>query len=183
MDFIPQTIQEIESASAKVSIEFSGVSAVDMDTKPDANSWSINECLDHIMQSNKSYFDTLDAIVAGEYRPNIWTKLPLLPSFWGKMIYGACSPDTQKKTKTFKVWLPVRSDYGRNLTQEFLVANQTFTGKLRGIKEKDLDTVIISSPAGAFITYSLRMGIKILTVHEVRHFNQAKRVKDNLARA
>ncbi len=183
MDFIPQTIQEIESASAQVLHEFSGVSAVDMDTKPDANSWSINECLDHIIQSNKSYFKTLDAIVAGQYQPNIWTKLPLLPSFWGKMIYGACSPETQKKTKTFKVWMPVRSSYGRNLTQEFLAANHEFTGKLRGIREKDLDTVIISSPAGAFITYPLRIGIKILAGHEVRHFNQAKRVKDNLAKA
>jgi hypothetical protein len=180
MNFIEERIQELETLSEKFFQEFSGLSAEEMDMKPDADRWSINECLDHIIQSNKSYFSTFDAIATEKFRRNIWSKLPGLPSLWGKLILGAVSPDTQKRTKTFKVWYPLSSHYGRNLTNELASTNADLSKKLQGMKNVNMDEVFIASPAGEFITYRLRVGISILVEHEKRHFNQAKQVKNGL---
>lgn len=183
MDFIDQKIQELEGLAAEFTAEFLSLTPAEMDVKPGEKDWSINECLDHLIRTGVSYHGTLDAVAGRKYQRNAWTRLPLLPAFWGKMILKAVSPSTTGKSKTFPVWLPTSSRYGRNLTGELAAENANVAGKLNKLKDTDLDRMIISSPAGAFVTYSLRDCIIILVEHEKRHFNQAKRVKDGLVKA
>jgi hypothetical protein len=42
----------------------------------------------------------------------------------------------------------------------------------------DLKKIKISSPVNGFITYSLSDCFEIITYHEVRHLNQAKKVME-----
>jgi hypothetical protein len=181
MNFIDGKIQELSDLSGKYTAEFSGLSAAEADLKPSEKEWSINECLDHIIQCNGSYHKTLDAIAHNRHRRNAWSRVPFLPAFWAKMILKAVSPETQGKSKTFPAFLPLSSEYGRNLAGEVATSNAQLTEKLKAIREEDLDTQIITSPAGPFVTYSLRSCVNILVAHEKRHFNQAKRLKDALA--
>ncbi len=171
MDFIDQQIQELGGIAQKFTTEFGSLSVDDMDAKPGEKDWSMNECLDHLIQTGISYHEILDAVTARKYRHNAWTRVPLLPAFWGKMILKAVSPTTAGKSKTFAVWLPKSSNYGRNLTEELAAGNAALGAKLQGLKGMDLDRTIISSPAGAFVTYSLRDCVTILVEHEKRHFN------------
>ena len=115
MNFIEQKIQELAGLSEKYVAEFSGVSAADADLKPAEKVWSINECLDHIIQSNGSYHKVLDAVAQQRNRRTAWSRVPFLPGFWGKMVLKAVSPDTQGKSKTFPAFMPLSSKYGRNL--------------------------------------------------------------------
>jgi hypothetical protein len=180
MEFIARKIQELENITAQYENEFSGLPDSDMDLKPAADVWSINECLDHVVQSNASYKGMIQDLAAGSYQASAWTRVPLFPIFWGKMIMKAVSPEHTGKSKTFPIWLPLKSNYGRNLTADFAAANGTFAESLRGLKDADFDRIVVSSPAGKFVTYTLRNAIDILVAHEKRHFNQAKRVKENL---
>ncbi|MBW8886585.1 MAG: DinB family protein [Fibrobacteres bacterium] len=181
MKFIERKIQELADLSGKFAAEFSDLSAADADLKPEEKAWSINECLDHIIQCNRSYHNVLDAVAQNRHRRNAWSRIPFLPTFWAKMILKAVSPETQGKSKTFPVFMPLSSRYGRNLAGEVATSNAQLTEKLKAIREEDLDKQIITSPAGPFVTYSLRACITILVEHEKRHFNQAKRLKDALA--
>ena len=148
--------------------------------KPAEKVWSINECLDHIIQSNGSYHNALDAVAQKRNRRPAWSRIPFLPVFWGKMVLKAVSPETQGKSKTFPAFMPLSSRYGRNLASEVATANIQLAEKLRGISEEDLDRQIVTSPAGPFVTFSVRACVTILVEHEKRHFNQAKRLKDAL---
>lgn len=181
MNFIDQKIQELSALSAQYQAEFSGLSAAEADLKPAEKEWSINECLDHIVQCNGSYHKVLDAVARKRHRRPGWSRVPFLPAFWAKMILKAVSPGTPGKSKTFPAFMPLSSRYGRNLAGEVAVANAQLAEKLKAIREEDLDAQIITSPAGPFVTYKLRACITILVEHEKRHFNQAKRLKDALA--
>ena len=182
MNFIEQKIRELADLSVKYTTEFSGLSPAEADLKPSEKEWSINECLDHIVQSNGSYHKVLDAVAQKRHRRSAWSRVPFLPAFWAKMILKAVSPETQGKSKTFPAFMPLSSRYGRNLAGEIATSNAQLTEKLKAIREEDLDTQIITSPAGPFVTYSVRACVNIQVEHEKRHFNQAKRLKDALAK-
>jgi len=180
MNFIEGKIQELADLSGKYVAEFSPLPPTEADLKPSEKEWSVNECLDHIIQCNGSYHEVLDAVAQNRHRRNAWSRVPFLPAFWAKMILKAVSPGTPGKSKTFPAFMPLSSKYGRNLAGEVATSNAQLTEKLKAIREEDLDKQIITSPAGPFVTYSLRACITILVEHEKRHFNQAKRLKDGL---
>ncbi len=179
MKFTEEKIASLKAMNAKIQETFSSLSADEMDLKPSEKSWSINECLDHLIQTNSSYFNCFDAIAKGNYNASAWSKLPLLPGFFGKMILGVVSPDAKKNTKTFKIWFPTKSKYGYNLASEMVISNDALIEKIKALPEAELDR-IITSPAGNFVNYSLRMALEITTSHQIRHFNQAARVKQSL---
>ena len=179
MSFIENQIKEINLMNEKFSYEFAGFDPDKMDWKPGENIWSINECLDHLIQSNGKYYSIFDSIENGTYKGGKWTNFPLLPRMMGKMVLKAVSPDYKRKTKTFPPFYPLSSHYGKNLTNDLIDENKALIEKFRKCKEENLDKIIVTSPINSFVTYTLRDCITILVEHEKRHFNQAKNVKLN----
>lgn len=180
MKFTEEKIAALKAMNTKVMEIFNSLSADEMDIKPSEKSWSMNECLDHLIRTNSSYFDCLDAISKGNYHASAWSKIPLLPGFFGKMILGVVSPDAKKNTRTFKIWNPSKSKYGTNLTSEMILSNNVLIEKIKALPESELDR-IITSPAGNLVNYSLKMALEITTTHQIRHYNQAVRVKQESA--
>ena len=179
MTWIEQEIAEIVTLNEKISAVFSALGADIMDLKPDAKTWSINECFDHIIQTNQKYYDIFDAIGRGTYKGGQWIHFLILPRLLGKLVIKAVSPDYKGKSKTAPIFYPLESTYGKNITTDLLEENNLLIEKFRQCKEDDLDNVIVISPVTVFVTYSLRDCITLLVDHEKRHFNQAMRLKVN----
>jgi hypothetical protein len=180
-EFIEDRIRDLEASSRRFENEFSGLDAALLDMKPDADQWSINECLDHLVRSNATFHPVLEQAAAGRIPGNFWFRLPFVPAFWGRMILGAVSPRTARKTRTFPVWLPLKSNYGRSVLPDLAAGNEALAGYFRKLEPLDLDKTLITSTGARFVVYNLRALINILTEHEKRHFNQAVRVKARVA--
>ena len=181
MNFIAGKIEEFHVLTAQYAKEFAGLTTAEMDTKPAPDRWSMNECLDHLIRSNGTYHAMLQAVAVGTYRPTGWSKVPLLPALWGRMILKSVSPVYAGKNKTFKVWQPSSSTFGRNMCGEFKEANEELARLLQGIAHVDLEWIIVTSPAAKFVAYPLKTCVEILVEHEKRHFNQALQVKREVA--
>ncbi len=179
MNWIENQIEEINNLNEKFSSEFVDLDAGKMNWKPAENIWGINECLDHIIQSNRKYYPIFDSIENGTYKGGKWTHFPVLPRLLGNMVVKAVSPDYKRKSKTFPPFYPLSSYYEKNLTSELLKENKILIEKFRKCN-KDIDKIIVTSPINSFITYSLRDCIKILVDHEKRHLNQAISIKMKL---
>ena len=156
MSFIENQIEELNDLNEKFSSEFAELNSDKMNWKPGENTWSINECLDHIIQSNRKYYPIFDSIEQGTYKVGKWTHFPVLPKLFGKMVLKVVSPDYKRKSKTFPPFYPLSSHYGKNLTNDLIDENKALIEKFRKCKEEDLDRTIITSPINSFITYSLR---------------------------
>jgi hypothetical protein len=177
-EFIESLTARIDEVTRKASEEFGSLTASQLNWKPSEKNWSIAQCLDHIIVSNETYFPQLETVIDGRWRNSFRQNLPLLPKLWGKMILNGVSPDSKRKSKTFKVFEPASSGIPVTILKEFASHNQTLKGFMEKSSRANLDRIVLSSPASTMIIYSLRNTFLILTAHEERHFLQAKRVKD-----
>lgn len=177
-EFIESLTARIDEVTRKAGEEFGSLTAAQLNWKPSEKSWSIAQCLDHIIVSNETYFPQLETVIDGRWRNSFWQNFPFLPGLWGKMILNGVLPNGKRKSKTFKIFEPASSGIPVSIVKEFTSHNQTLKGFMEKSSRANLDKIVLCSPASRTIIYSLRNTFLILTAHEERHFLQAKRVKD-----
>lgn len=153
---------------------FGHLTADQLNWKPNAETWSVGECIDHLITTNRTYFAQLEAIGRGEKYVSFWEKLPLFHKFWGKTLLKATTEQVAKKGKSPGPFKPVRSTVSPAILEEFAAQQKALIACVEKTDLVDHHTMIISSPAASFITYSLHDGLVIIFQHEKRHFRQAK---------
>ena len=144
--------------------------------QPTAESWSVGQCLDHLITINRLYFPVFADLAAGRKKKTFWERLPILPGMFGAMIVQSVLPENTKKTKTLGVFEPRQSDIPLSVLDDFGKMQQELIEKMTGLDFLDHQKVIITSPAASFVVYSLQDACTLLTPHEDPHFDQAKRV-------
>jgi hypothetical protein len=180
MRIIPteELISRLGQVSYNAEAEFGVLTAEQLNLKPSSDSWSIAQCLDHLITTNKTYFPQIEAIISGRFKKTFYRRLPLLPKLFGKILIKTVSPDTERKTKTAKVFYPGSSELPGSIVKDFTSHNNLLIELIQKTYGLNTEKIIISSPVSPSIVYSLKDAFIILTLHEERHLNQAKRVKE-----
>jgi hypothetical protein len=175
--FIERMLQKGKEADEKVKAEFSGISLHKLNWKPEKDSWSIGQCLDHLIVSDCLYFPALKRIAAGKFEMSFWEKWNPFSILFGRMLVNQLQEKVKKPTKAPKVFIPSSSPFNAGVIDRFHKHLDTLLEYIAACKTIDLDKTHITSPVSRFITYSLRNAITILIQHEHRHINQAIRLK------
>lgn len=81
MDWLGNRINEIHKLNELISSGFISLDAEIMDHKPQPNVWSINECFDHIIQSNNKYYSIIDSGSLSTYKKKYMELFPIINSF------------------------------------------------------------------------------------------------------
>jgi DinB superfamily len=155
---------------------FAQLSPAQLNWKPNAETWSVGECIDHLIVTNRSYFAQLEAIARGDKYISFWEKLPLFHGMWGRMLLKATTEQVVKKAKSPGPFAPTRSTVPATIVEEFCTQQAALIDKIAKTDVVDHEKALITSPAASFITYSLHDGVVIVFQHERRHFLQAKAV-------
>ena len=171
-------LTEAGNIAAEAQQTFGKLSEQQLNWKPNAESWSIGQCFDHLVKANESYFPIIEQIIKGEKPRTFWESLPLVPTFLGWMLIKFLSPESTKKLKAPGIFQPSSSDIDPNIINNFVKQQNQLTFLMKETAELDLRRTKITSPAVRFVTYSLMDCYTIIVVHEKRHFQQAKRVLD-----
>jgi len=174
--YLTDVLPELELITKKVQAEFKDLTAAQLNWKPTDTTWSIGQCLDHLIKTNHQYFPMLEAVSQGQKKKTIWERLPGLPSFWGRMLLKSTHPASTKQYKAPAIFKPVTNTIPATIVPEFAKHQQALS---RLISNTDLvphHKTIVSSPVSPIITYSLHDCINIIMLHEERHFMQAKRL-------
>lgn len=172
--YLESILIKLEELKKDVVKNFGELDSEQLNRKPNENSWSIAQCLDHIITTNEKYFTEFEDIVKnnGSDRNGI----PLLSRFFGKMLIKSVSPDSKKKMKAPKVFQPSSSLISGNIVEEFVKQQDYLIEIIKQSDKLDHKKVIITSPVSRFITYSLKDAITIIALHEERHILQACRI-------
>lgn len=173
---LEHAIHMIREVGNRVEQEFGSLSQNRLNWKPDADSWSIAECLDHLVVTNNQYFPIFDDVLEGRLKNSVWKKIPGWPKLGSKLVLGSVDPDQPRKMKTFKVFEPSASSYDSGIIKRFADQQHNLADRMAELDTVNLDKTIIASPANKMITYSLADAVSIIWKHEVRHLNQALRV-------
>lgn len=178
-DSIDELAKELEEVTQGTRAAFANLSRDQLNWKPMADSWSIAQCLDHLITINSLYFPLLASMRTGPARPTFWERYSPLSGLLGKLLIKTLSPEYPKKTKTSPKAEPSASEIDDGILDRFSQHQAELIEHVRQIPNSvDRGGTIVTSPLVRWVTYSLDDCLTILVVHEKRHFQQAKRVME-----
>ena len=176
-DRTKSVIADLESISEEARGAFGNLTGPQLNGRPDEKSWSVAQCLDHLITINSLYFPIFEKMKLGPAENTFLEKYSPLSGLFGRYLIKAMGPENPKKMKTSKIAYPSASEIDDTIVERFREHNRELGGQIDSISaDVDLKT-IITSPLSGFVTYSLDDCLTILVVHERRHLLQAKRVE------
>src|SRR5690349_17550336 len=154
---------------------FGHLTPAQLNWKPSAERWSVAQCFDHLLNSNRGYFPVIDNVLAG-YKRTFWQSMPVLPGFMGRLLIKSLDPVKGRNLKALTKFAPAQSDISASVIDDFVAQQASIAGKMKATAHLELEKIIISSPVTSVVTYSLLDAYRVIVVHERRHFQQAQRV-------
>ena len=164
--------------AAETKRVFGRLSGEQVNWKPGENEWSIGQCFDHLIVSNRPFEPIFEEILAGRRRRRLWERVPLLPGVFGGLIIDTLRPDSGRKVKARPAFYPSSSHIDPAVITTFLAQQDRLLRLMEASRGLDLEATTITSPVARIITYSLLDACRIIVVHEQNHFVQATRVME-----
>jgi hypothetical protein len=171
-----EPLQQIDAVQEQVDEQFSALSSEQLNWKPEPGKWSIAQCLDHIITSNKTYFPAFNKLLRHEYRLSFFQQLNPFKKSLGPMMVRNLGPQVTKKFTTPTVFQPSSSTLPASIVGDFRTHQQELRKYIHQLLQLDTKNLVMASPVTGMITYTLADAIRILTGHEQRHVNQAKQI-------
>src|SRR5215216_2499488 len=101
-----QFIEQIQLTNKIVEQKFARLSPSQLNWKPDASKWSIGQCLDHLIVSNKTYFASFEKLIYHRYRLSFFQKLNPFKKLLGLMVKNSIGPEPKRKLTAPKIFQP-----------------------------------------------------------------------------
>ena len=147
--------------------------------KQDEKSWSIAQCLDHIIISDQQYFNGIKKAIELTTTGQLIEKKPYRPSLFGRWFAHMMKPRSFFKFKTFPIFQPSARTEGKKILEDFIRHEQELLILIKKCDGWDVNPVKLRSPVNSFFKFSLGESFAILVNHQERHLEQARRVAEN----
>lgn len=178
---VDKLINDARAIAEDTRASFGTLSVDQLNWKPSAERWSIAQCFDHLVTSNRGFFPIIESVRRGKKQSTVWERLPVLPGLAGKLLIKSLDPASTRKLKAPKKFEPAQSNVSATILDDFVAQQNKVVEEMSATRDLDLEKIVITSPAASFITYSLMDAYRIIVVHEKRHLQQAKRVAEEPA--
>ena len=177
------SLAEIEAELAAIAhdtrVTFGRLDAGQLNWRPTAASWSVAQCLDHLLRADHKMLQALDAAVDGSRPPAWWQRLPFLPGLFGVLMIKSQMPGATGKFTAPQAARPSSSALDPGIVGQFVAHQEEAAARVRSLDDGDARRIIMISPFVSFITYSVLDGCRLLVAHERRHVEQARRVTEH----
>jgi len=175
---IDQVRENLDRIAADAGSTFGSLSARQLNWRPDAVRWSVAQCLEHLVQTNRAMCLAFHR-AADPGRPRTrWQRLPVVPRVFGRLLISSQAPTAKRKFTAVPAVSPP-SDVDPGVIERFIAAQRDVSGLTVSLGDRDLETTIMVSPFVSWITYSVLDGLRLVVAHDLRHLQQAKHVTDS----
>ena len=176
MGELDKLIADVRMIADDVRASFGSLSAEQLNWKPSAERWSVAQCFDHLLTSNRGYFPIIESVRSGKKKTRFLERLPVLPGLAGKLLIKSLDPASTRKLKSPKNFEPAQSNISPTVIDDFVAQQEQVIEGMKSTSHLDLEKIVITSPAVSFVAYSMMDAYRVIVVHEQRHVQQAKRV-------
>jgi len=177
-ELIEQSLSEANQTRVNVEEKFFHLSSDELNRKPNPDSWSAAECFQHLIFTNGLYLTRFNDILKAE-SGNGMDLINYKHSFWGKLILYFVNPKTKMKSKTTSSFNPSQGKGDPDVVKKYLEQHDQLTKAISGMKNLDLKRLRMASPINSKIKYNLGDAIRILSLHDQRHIQQAERALES----
>jgi hypothetical protein len=172
---IDSIISELRKTAEVASETFGALTVEQLNWKPVGKSWSIAQCLDHLILTNEQFKPDFDKLAAGGRKNTFWQNYSPFTGFCGRFLIKAVSEDSKKSKAPSKSIVPP-SDLPTDIVEKFEQNIAEINKKIAACAAADREKTVVSSPFLAVMTYKLDDAYTVLVEHTKRHIRQAKRV-------
>lgn len=174
----PEIAEEFAAIARDTRSLFGGYDAAQLNWQPQAGSWSIAQCFDHLLKTNEGMVESMARTAGPAFTPTIWQKLPLWPRLMGRMLVSSQAPGGKRKFAAPAIAQPASSAVAPDVLDRFVAWQDTGIAAVRSLSAGDAGRVMVS-PFLAQITYSVLDAWRLIAAHQRRHFEQARRVAEH----
>ena len=171
-------VEELGAVVAEARKVFGRLTRAQLNWKPSAEQWSVGQCFDHLIQTNRTFFPEMERVAAGTFKSSLWARVSPFSGLIGRLIIGSLDPVKGRKTKSARVFLPASSDVDADVMERFASHQVELAERMRATASVDLRRAMVTSPVTVVATYSLLDAYRIIVGHERKHFEQARRLMD-----
>lgn len=146
---------------------------------PEAGSWSVAECLEHIALSNRAYLAAMHVAAEQARSQNRLRRGPARPGLFGSMVVRSFEPGarTNVRPRAPREIVPREAPPLDDAFAAFLASQDELRTFVRQHADLDLAGVTFPNPFIRGIRFSLATGLHLLTAHTRRHLEQARRAR------
>jgi hypothetical protein len=177
-DQLDALLRDAKQIADDAHASFVALSASQLNWKPAAERWTIAQCFDHLITSNKGYLPIIESVRTGKKQTRFVERLPVLPGLAGKLLIKSLDPASTRKIRAPKKFEPAQSDISAGVIDDFVAQQGQLIEGMKSTSHLHLEKIVITSPALSFVAYSLLDAYRIIVTHERRHLQQAKRVTE-----
>ena len=172
INYVTSEMQKIADEAAEA---FGALTADQLNWKPGEKSWSVGQCLDHLILTNEQFYPEFDKLASGTRENSFWENWSPLTGFFGRFLVKAVTEDSKKAKAPSKRIVPP-SDIQADIVERFERNVAEINKKVKACAAADREKTIVTSPFLAVMTYKLDDAYSVLVEHTKRHIRQAKRV-------
>lgn len=165
---------DLNAVALDVRRRFGALSVMQLNWRAAAGSWSVAQCLEHLILTTDDYLTDFRAIAAGTRRASRWERFSPLSGFFGTVLREHLTKDA-KRTKTLTRFVPPREIAG-DIVARFVRNQEELLDAIRATSAADWKRTIVTSSFQSIVTYSLGDAYRIMLEHQRRHIRQADRV-------
>jgi hypothetical protein len=145
--------------------------------RPDQDSWSIAECLDHLNATARVYLPVLDEGISDAIRRGVYGEGPFKYNWLGRLSVRFSdmrlrleAPDEVRPATTGRT--------RREILAAFRAYQLQYIDRLRQANGVDLARARVRMPAASWLRIPLGSGFALMVAHTRRHLAQARRVTE-----
>jgi hypothetical protein len=167
-------LEELRTVTDDARKVFGGLSAMQLNWKPALEQWSVGQCFEHLIKTNRGFYTPLEEVARGEQKSTLWQRASPLSGLFGWLVMRSLG--SSRKFPAPRALQPSTSDVDAAIIGSFVEHQDDLTARMRAVEGADLKGTVITSPIAGFVTYSMFDACRIVVAHERRHFAQAQRV-------
>lgn len=172
---IGSIISDMNAVAEDAKAAFGTMSNDQLNWKPGEKSWSVAQCLDHLIKTNEQFYPEFAKLATGNRKNSFWENVSPLTGWAGRFLIKAVSEDSKKAKAPSKAIVPP-SDLDAGIVDKFAEHIADLNKKIESVADIDRKKTVVTSPFLAIFTYTLDDAYTVLVEHSKRHVRQAKRV-------
>lgn len=176
-------VSQLESLRDDVTRLAESVDDATWVTRPSPASWSIGECIEHLLLTNEAF---LPAMHEQLQRPEARARSAPARMRRGLMAWVLCralEPPVRSRYPTTAPFVPATAPPRSRTARNFVTSQEALLATIRLGDGVDLTRIRLVSPFDARLEYSFFSALHIIAAHQRRHLWQAQRARERLATA
>ena len=165
---------EAKALAGEGSTFLSGLSDAQINWQPHPKTWSIGQCFDHLVVTDRLYSQKLQIAINEAVQKRIFSRQPIQTSLLGKLFLYSLKPEQKIKLRTFRVFYPDETFSHEEIQQRFATHQETLIQLMLKADGLDLNKIKIASPVNNLLKFRLGECFRFLLLHQRRHFGQAQ---------